>query len=168
MFFFRYLTVVRTLIPLATILLFRLGQFRARWLATILFSIPVAFFSLIDLKKNQKLTNLFGYCCATIAVSMLLVRVFVGFFPDVTEKKERIHIPFQTVSTEMTQRLPDLRLSDDGDRAIIRNRHYLMANMMHCLRVRHSLLVDDESSTLEPDKLSAVSMGGNHSVGRFG
>jgi len=158
--FFRSLAVLGTFIPMATILLFQLGQFRARWLAPVMFSIPLALFSLIDVKKSRKLMNLFGYCCTAIAVSILLVRVLVGFFPDVTGKKERIHIPFQAVSAELTQRLAALRLSDDGDRVIISNRHYLMANMMHCLRMRQSVLVDDASRTLEPDNLSAVRMKG--------
>ncbi len=158
--FFRSLAVLGTLIPLATILLFRLGQFRARWLAPVMFSIPLALFSLIDLKKNRKLMNLFGYCCMVIAVLILLVRVLVGFFPDVTGKKERIHIPFQAVSAELTRRLADLQLNDNRDRVIISNRHHLIANMMHSLRMRQSVLVDGERSTLEPDSLSAVRMKG--------
>lgn len=154
--FFRSLAVLGTLIPLATIFLFQLGQFRARWLAPVMFSIPLAFFSLVDLKKDQKLKNIFGYCCVAIAISILLFRVVVGFFPDVTGKKERIHIPFQAVSAELKHRLADLRLGDAGDLVIISNRQYLIANIMQCLRMRHYVLVSDENSTLETDYLSAV------------
>jgi hypothetical protein len=154
--FFRSLAVLGTLIPLATILLFRLGQFRARWLAPVMFSIPLAFFSLVDLKKDRKLKNLFGYCCAAIAISILLFRTAVGFFPDVTGKKERIHIPFQAVSAELKHMLDDLRLGDAGDLVIISNRQYLIANIMQCLHMRHYVLISDEHNTPETEYLPAV------------
>jgi len=110
------------------------------------------------LKKDQKLKSLFGYCCAAIAVSIFLFRVGVGFFPDVTGKKERIHIPFEVVSTELTHRLAALQLGDARDLVIISNRQYLIANIMRCLGTRHYVLVSDENNTPDIDNLSAVRM----------
>ena len=154
--FFRSLAVLGTLVPLVTILLFQLGQFKARWLATVMFSIPLACFSLVDFKKNRKLINIFGSCCAAIAVLILLVRGIVGFFPDVIGKRERIHIPFQAVSAELTQRLA----GDAGEMVIISNKKHLIANMMHCLNTHQYVLLNDEISTLNSDNLSAVRMWG--------
>jgi hypothetical protein len=159
-FFFRSLAVMATLIPLATILLLRLGQFRARWLAPVMFSIPLAFFSLVDLGKNRKLTNLFGYCCMVVAISILLIRILVGFFPDVTGKKERVHIPFEAVSSALTHRLADFQAGDVGDLVMISDRQYLIANMMRWLRSRQYALVNDERVTLETNNISAVGKSG--------
>jgi len=158
--FFRSLAVVGTFVPLVTILLFQLGQFKARWLATVMFSIPLAFFSLVDTKKNRKRINLFGICCAAIAIAILFARGFVGFFPDVIGKRERIHIPFQAASAEVVQRFATLPAGDVGEMLIISNRQYLIANMMHCLNTHQYVLLNDEINTITPDNLSAVKMRG--------
>jgi hypothetical protein len=158
--FFRSLAVMATLIPLATILLLRLGQFRSRWLAPVMFSIPLALFSLVDLGKNRKLTNLFGYSCMAVAISILLIRTMVGFFPDVTGKKERVHIPFEAVSSELTHRLADLQAGDAGDLVMISDRRHLIANMMRWLRSRQYALVNDELVALETNNISAIRKSG--------
>jgi hypothetical protein len=158
--FFRALAVLGILIPLATILLLRLGHFRARWLAPVMFSIPLACFSLVDLKKDRKLTNLFGYCCMSIAIAILLIRAIVGFFPDVTGKKERVHIPFEAVSTELTHRLAAFRVEDAGDLVIISDRQYLIANMMRWLHMHQYALVNDGHRNLTIGNLSAIRKSG--------
>ena len=153
--FFRSLAAMATLIPLATILLLRLGQFRARWLAPVMFSIPLALFSLVDLKKNRRLTNLFGYFCLVIAISIFLIRALIGLTPDLIGKKERVHIPFESVSLVLTHRVASLGAGDVGNMVMISDRQYLVANMMRWLHTNKYVLVDDKH-ILDPNKLSAI------------
>jgi hypothetical protein len=95
-----------------------------------------------------------------VAISILLIRTMVGFFPDVTGKKERVHIPFEAVSSELTHRLADLQAGDAGDLVMISDRRHLIANMMRWLRSRQYALVNDELVALETNNISAIRKSG--------
>ena len=140
--FFRSLAVFGILMPLLAILLIHIDRFKPRWLAPVVFTFPLAFFSLVDLKKNRKLSTLFAYCCMAIAILIFLSRAFLGFFPDVTGKKERIHIPFQALTTELRHRIVDLEAGDTRNLVIISNDRHLIANMMLWVPVHKYALVD--------------------------
>jgi hypothetical protein len=158
--FFRSLAVFSVLIPPLVVLLLQIGQFRARWLAPVMFAFPLAFFSLVDLKRVRRRANFFAYFCMAIAISILLVRVCVGFFPDVTGKKERIHIPFQALSTELKLRLGQLRAVDGGEFVIISDRPHLISNMLLWFPAHQYAVVSEGSKSLEAGKPDAIRKSG--------
>ena len=80
---FRRLALYGLLAPLLAIVFLQPGNFSSRWLAPVLFTLPLAAFSLIRVNEDKPAFRLFGCLCAFIAVSVLLVRTLIGFWPDV-------------------------------------------------------------------------------------
>jgi len=67
-----------------------------------------------------------------IAVSVLAVRAFIGFFPDTAGKVERIHIPYKALSQQLIDRLGENGVRDVRNLVVIAESHddYVAANLM--------------------------------------
>ncbi len=102
---FRYLALYGLIIPVPFIILLRAGHFSERWIAPLMFSLPLAVFSKIGDGWYTSRVKMFGYMCIFVAVSILLVRSVIGFFPDETGKVERIHTPFNSISQQLGKEL---------------------------------------------------------------
>lgn len=141
---FHYLSFYGLIIPLLIIPVLKTGHFSERWLAPLLFSLPLAVFSGVNMLSNNRRFKLLGYLCVFIAVSILATRSFVGFFPDLSGKVERIHTPFREVSRQLGQELAVRGIDDLRDIAIISRSEFLTANVVACLPgAKFSLLSRD-------------------------
>ncbi|MFZ2197414.1 MAG: glycosyltransferase family 39 protein [Thermodesulfovibrionales bacterium] len=127
--FFYYLSLYGLTIPLLVIPIFKTGHFSERWLAPILFSLPLAVFSGAGMQANSRRFKLLGYLCIFIAVAIFAVRSFIGFFPDISGKAERVHTPFRYVSQQLRQELAMRGIDDSRDITIISGNEYLAANV---------------------------------------
>ena len=130
---FRNLAVYGLTVTLLVIVVLRTGHFSERWLAPLLFSIPLTAFSKINLESDKTRVNVLGYLCIFIAVSILLVRSAIGFFPDAAGKVERIHTPFKDISLQLRKELGKRDIDNLQDLTIITESEFLAANMMYHL-----------------------------------
>ena len=128
----RWLALYGLLAPLFAIAFLQSGNFSSRWLAPVLFTVPLAMFSLISVNEDKTVFRLFGYLCGFIAVFVLLVRTLIGFFPDVVGKVERIHVPYRALSQQLTDRLKENGVYDFHDLVIIADSgdEHIAANIM--------------------------------------
>jgi 4-amino-4-deoxy-L-arabinose transferase-like glycosyltransferase len=108
----RWLAVYSLTIPFIGIIFIGPSHFQSRWLAPVFFTLPLALFSLVHMKINETRFKLFGYLCMSIAIVVLVLRVFTGFFPDVTGKVERIHIPYRALVQQITEKLTKRGIDD--------------------------------------------------------
>lgn len=127
---FRRIVIYSLFPPLCVILIFRTGHFSEKWLAPVLFCIPLALFSGVDIDMNKKRFQVFGYVCIIVAVMMFLLRAFIGFcLPDVLGRVERIHTPFRSVSQQLVKELRNRRIITSHDLTIIADGNFLAANI---------------------------------------
>lgn len=129
---FRRLAIFGLMGPIIVIFLLRADNFSSRWLAPFLFALPLAAFSAVKMDRTTARFRLFGFLCMFIAVSVLAVRAFIGFFPDTAGKVERIHIPYKALSRQLIDKLGENGIYDVRDLAIIADFHndYIVANLM--------------------------------------
>jgi lipopolysaccharide core galacturonosyltransferase RgtB len=146
---FRYLAVYGLTIPFLVISVLRTGHFSERWLAPLLFILPLAVFSAVDTEANIHRFRLLGYLSIFIAVAILVARSFIGFFPDLAGKVERIHTPFSYVSLQLKQELEEKGIDDLRDLTIIANNEFLAANMVSCLPGAKSFLTGGAHSMVK-------------------
>jgi 4-amino-4-deoxy-L-arabinose transferase-like glycosyltransferase len=118
------------MIPCAVIVLMQPRHFSERWLAPLLFLFPLAFFSLIDTGANKKRMRVLGGLCLFTALSILIARTLIGFYPDETGKVERIHIPYREVSLKLGEELRRRNVRDFHDVLIVSDNEHLAANIM--------------------------------------
>ena len=130
---FHYLSFYGLTLPILIILVLRTGHFSERWLSPLLFCLPLAVFSEINIQLNNRRFKLLGYLCIFIAVVILAARSFYGFFPDFSGKVERIHTPFSYVSQQLRQELEERGIDDLRDITIITNNDFVAANVAACL-----------------------------------
>ena len=118
--------------PVLGIIIFQTGVFRGRWLAPVYFILPIAFFSLVNLKIKDTKSRAFGYLCIGIAVSVLILRLFVGFFPNATGKIERIHMPYRALSGQLAAKLVKMGFASVRGLAVIADEgnEHLAANFL--------------------------------------
>ena len=88
-------------VPLAGIIIFNPAHFQSRWLTPVYFTLPLAGFSMLKSRSPRAHFAYLGYLCMTIAAVVFAVRALAGFFPDVTGKTERIHIPYPELSRQL-------------------------------------------------------------------
>ena len=129
---FRRLAIFGLIGPLIVIFLLRTDNFSSRWLAPFLFALPFAIFSALKTDRRTEKFRLLGLLCIFIAVSVLAVRAFIGFFPDTAGKVERIHIPYKALSQQLIERLGEKGVRDVRNLVIIAESHddYLAANLI--------------------------------------
>jgi 4-amino-4-deoxy-L-arabinose transferase-like glycosyltransferase len=127
---FRWLIFYGLMIPLSGILILRTGHFSEKWLAPVLFCVPLALFSLVDMDMNKNRFRLFGYLCTFIAIMILLVRAFIGFLPDAVGKVERIHTPFKAVSLQLIKELQEKGIHNLQDLTVVTDSGYLAVNII--------------------------------------
>lgn len=141
---FQYLSMYGLTIPLLIIPVLKTGHFSERWLAPLLFSLPLAVFSVVDIRAHTRRFKLLGYLCVFIAVTVLAARLFIGFFPDLTGKVERIHTPFRDLSQQLGQELAERGIDDMRNVTIVTHSEFLAANIVACLPgAKFSLLSSD-------------------------
>ena len=99
--FIRWATLYGLLLPIGVIIILQTGQFSTRWLAPIYFLVPLTAFSFISLNGKRNRLKYFGGLCASLAFGVLIIRIIIGFMPDITGKTERIHIPFHDLSSQV-------------------------------------------------------------------
>lgn len=127
---FRRLALYGLAIPCIAALGLRTGHFAERWLAPVLFIVPLALFSLVRVEVNSRRSRLFGAICASIAVLVLAARAFVGFAPELSGKVERLHIPFKEVSLQLARAAQREGLDTLQGVALISDNEHIAANLM--------------------------------------
>lgn len=108
---FRLLSFYGLLIPLCIIIILHTGTFKGRWLAPVLFTVPLAVFSMVNFELKERRTKLFRFLCVFMAVAVLIIRISIGLMPDQT-RVERIHIPFQELSSDIISLLKERGVND--------------------------------------------------------
>lgn len=101
----RRLAFFGVIIPLVAIILLRPENFSGRWLAPVFFTLPLAMFSTVRVGSAERESKRLGYLIVVIAVAVLAVRIFVGFFPELVGKTERLHVPYEELSKRLTEKI---------------------------------------------------------------
>lgn len=116
---FRLLVFYGLMVPLSVAFFLQSCNFSSRWLAPVLFTLPLAMFSLISMDTGKVEFRFFRYLCLFVAIAVLAVRTFVGFFPDVAGKVERIHVPYRVLSQQLIDKLKERGIDDFRNLAVI-------------------------------------------------
>lgn len=116
---FGLLAMYGLVVPLFVISFLQSGNFSSRWLAPVLFTLPLTLFSLIRMDTRRSELKFFGSLCVVIALSILLGRAFVGFFPDAAGKVEHVHIPYRALSQQLAEKLKESGIDDFHNLAVI-------------------------------------------------
>ena len=143
---FGYLVCYGLSIPLFVITVLRTGHFSERWLAPLLFCLPLAMFSRIDPESEGPGVKALGYVAVFVAVAIFLARSFIGFFPDDAGKVERIHIPFGKISAQLKEALREKGIGDLRGLTLVTDSELLAANMGYRLPGTTILLTDREQT----------------------
>ena len=98
---FRLVAFYGLAIPLAGIIVFSPAHFQSRWLAPVFFTLPLALFSLVEIRPGEAGFKLLGYICIGVAAAVFAARLSVGFFPDAVGKVERIQIPYKALCAQL-------------------------------------------------------------------
>jgi hypothetical protein len=130
---FRYLSMYGLTLSALVIAVLGAGRFSEKWLAPLLFSLPLSVFSVVDVESSGRRLRSLGYLCTFIATAILVARSFIGFFPDLAGKVERIHTPFRYVSLQLRQELSARGIDDLQGLMVITKNEFLTANMVSCL-----------------------------------
>lgn len=119
------------IIPICVAILIRSPYFAERWLAPIMFLIPLSCFHMVDLNAHSRRLRALRWLAALILLLVLVARIFAGFMPDITGRVERIHIPFQELSVRLSKMLaaPD-ETPIRKDIAIVTDDAHIAANLM--------------------------------------
>lgn len=150
---FRWLLLYGLTIFLSVILIFRTGHFSEKWLAPVLFCMPLSLFSLIDIDMNKSRFRSFSYLCIVIAIMVLFVRVFIWFFPDLIGEVQRIHTPFKAVSLQLIKKLQDRGIQNLQDLTVVSDSSYIAANIMANIPdAKFALLKKDTKEILFQEK----------------
>ncbi len=88
-------------LPFLGIMAFDPAHFQDRWLTPVYFMLPLAGFSMLGPQASRRRSASLGYLCLAVAVIVFIIRAVVGFFPDVTGKAERIHIPYAALARQL-------------------------------------------------------------------
>jgi 4-amino-4-deoxy-L-arabinose transferase-like glycosyltransferase len=127
--FFRRLAAISMLVPLALIFVLRTEKFSERWLSPLLFTIPLALFTMVDFDLAKRRFLWFGRVMVIIAAGILAARALIGFFPDFVGKAERMNIPFEEISARLSERLTEEGFTDLRGSVIASNSEHLIANI---------------------------------------
>lgn len=137
---FRLIAFYGLLIPLFVVFFLLGGNFSSRWLAPVLFTLPLTMFSFISMDMSKVEFRFFRFLCILIAISVLTVKTFVGFFPDAAGKVERVHNPYKVLTQQLTGKLKESSIDDFSDLAVIADsdgRDKVVAvNIMACLQTK--------------------------------
>jgi 4-amino-4-deoxy-L-arabinose transferase-like glycosyltransferase len=124
---FRLIPLYGLLLPLAIVFIFRMAHFSGKWLTPVFFTIPLALFC--SFETPEKLLRRFGKLCVAAAIVVFAIRAIAGFFPDLTGKVERIHIPFREISQRLEDTLREKGIPEPGHAVIVTADGYLAANL---------------------------------------
>jgi 4-amino-4-deoxy-L-arabinose transferase-like glycosyltransferase len=125
-----WLALYALAVPLVVTVLFQAGNFQGRWLASVLFTVPLAMFSRTTLRDWSWRVGAFGALCVFAALAVLGLRSFAGFFPDEAGKVERINTPFEVVSLGLRAELERQGVEDFKGYSVASGDPYLAANVM--------------------------------------
>jgi hypothetical protein len=116
--------------PLVAVILFSTAHFAERWLAPVMFLVPLSCFLMADLDERSRRVKVFGSIGASIALIVLLARTFVGFMPHLTGKVEHIHIPFHELSRQLSNTLQQSANLHQPGITIVTDDAHIAANIM--------------------------------------
>jgi 4-amino-4-deoxy-L-arabinose transferase-like glycosyltransferase len=116
--------------PLLAVIIFGTAHFAERWLAPVLFLIPLSCFLMVNLDEQGRRLKVFGRLGASVALIVLLVRIFVGSMPDLIGKVEHIHIPFHELSRQLSGTLFQRHNSYHAGITIVTDDAHIAANVM--------------------------------------
>ncbi len=136
--------------PLALVFIFHMAHFSGKWLTPVFFTIPLALFSSFD-TPERSLRNFGRLCILAIGVTFIL-RASIGFFPDLTGKFERTHMPVKAVSEQLKQELAAKGISNLKRLVIVTENGYLAANVEANIQDAEFLLVDGPDCKPVPRK----------------
>jgi 4-amino-4-deoxy-L-arabinose transferase-like glycosyltransferase len=136
---FRLIPLYGLLLPPALVFIFHMGHFSGKWLAPVFFTIPLALFS--SFEAPEKPLRVFGGLCVAAAIAVFAIRAVAGFFPDLTGKVERIHIPFREISHRLEDTMRQRGIIDPNNAVIVTGDGSLAANLEQNIpRARYVLL----------------------------
>jgi 4-amino-4-deoxy-L-arabinose transferase-like glycosyltransferase len=139
---FRRLALFGVMSSFAVMVLLRAGHFSIKWLAPVLFVIPLALFPSVDLDRSRARAARFGCLCLFITLSVFVARAAVGFFPDAVGKVERIHTPFRPIVLKLAERLNGQGMTDRGRPAIVTDSAFMAGNITADLPGEEIFLLD--------------------------
>lgn len=118
------------IIPITGVILFRAGHFAERWLAPVMFMIPLSLFLMVNIDENDRRFKLFGFVCAFTAATVLIVRIVIGFMPDMVRKVEHVHFPFRQLSIQVAKKLDQEGIPFQERITIVTDDAFIAANVM--------------------------------------
>lgn len=139
--------------PLVAVISLSTAHFAERWLAPVMFLIPLSCFLLTDVEERSLRLKVFGGAGMSIALIVLFARIVIGFMPDLTGKIEHIHIPFRELSRQLSESLQGTDDLYDVDITIVTDDAHIAANVMAWipgLRFVHLRQVRQSASKGEP------------------
>lgn len=153
--FFRYLVFYALIVPLIIIFIFQVGQFTGRWMAPLLFILPLALFSFVNIRENHKRLKMIGYLSLMIFFVVFGIRAIVGFFPDITGKSERIHIRFDNLSFELKKALKEKGINDK-ELIFLSDKEFLAANVANNFGGAKAYQIDNKQIRIENNNTTKV------------
>jgi len=120
------------LVPLIFILVFKLGYFKSRWLAPVYLCLPLSLSCYFKPSESKKREKIFICLCILVVILVFVARFIVSFMPDVTGIRERIHIPFKTLSTQLKAILNENHISEN-EVLLISDKMYFLINLKRYL-----------------------------------
>ncbi len=153
--FFRYVALYALIVPLIVIFIFQVGQFTGRWMAPLLFILPLAFFSFVDIKENNGRLKMIKYLSLTIFFVVFGIRAIIGFFPDITGKSERIHIRFDNLSFELKKALKEKGIYDN-ELIFLSDKEFFAANVANNFDGAKAHLIDNKQIWIENNNATKI------------
>jgi 4-amino-4-deoxy-L-arabinose transferase-like glycosyltransferase len=131
--FFRRLGISGHVAVLVVIFILRPEIIKGRWLAPVLFTLPLAMFTVVDLRRTAGRNMWLARLTLSIAIIFFIVRGVVSFFPDIVHPK-RIHIPFESLSAILVDTLSQRGVRETDSLVVLSDNMYLPANVMRYVR----------------------------------
>ncbi|MEJ2184210.1 MAG: glycosyltransferase family 39 protein [Nitrospirota bacterium] len=132
--FFRRLAISGHAAVLGVIVVLRPEIVKGRWLAPVLFTLPLAMFTLVDAGRTVRRNTWLARFALSIAIIVLLVRGVVSFAPDIGHAK-RIHIPYERLSAALEEKLSRRGIGETDALVVISDNLYVPAGVMRYVRL---------------------------------
>lgn len=126
---FLSLTVCALVTPLIIIVLLNSAHFSAKWLAPVLFLLPLSLFQYLDLEKGAVRLRNFSWMCSCLVMIVLTARVAIGFLPDTVGKAERTLLSFNKAASVVHKRIKARGIGEMADLTITSDQLYLAVNL---------------------------------------
>ncbi len=138
--FFRRTALWALALPLLAAFLLQAGEFKGRWLAPVLFTLPLALFTTVDVRRTPRRTSLFAGLCLGICVIVFAVRGIGIWLPRAVGPAE-LQVPFAPLSAKLQSTLERKGIRDLSQLPVISDSNFLRANLMIYLPFRRYHMV---------------------------